>query len=245
MHQMASSQETSLNPVFADVSVLVEYCSIYFEEHHFAAKVLDEYYDEGGKIVVSEKSWLGLNSKMTNRERLWNHLLDKATEYMKDDDLGAAEFRSDILNYTSLEQNLDFHFHEEFLADVRSLREEFNEHGFEEFRELIDDSRIQGNIQRRELENGKDLGMFHRGGSRGSWMASSQIGQYTITDSQTSSLMDYGYWRRENNGALLLGSMSKTAESIDELADAIESVANNEPTILTPKKIVEETSIFS
>lgn len=241
---MPTSNESSLNPVFVDLSAVIEYCCVYFNEHHYASEVLDKYYEEGGNIIVSEEIWIPFNKRMSNRERLWDLLLSEASEHMGDPGLGASEFKADILNYTSLEQKLGFTLKQNYLPDIKNLRKEFEDGGFNSFRNLLDDARIQGKVQRREIEQTMDIDEYHRGDSRGSWMAKSQISQYTSSNVQTESLMDFGYWRRENEGNVLIGSMCEAADHIDELSDAICSISNVDVDILTPKNVFEKTAAF-
>lgn len=238
------STNNSLTPIFADISVLIEYCSSYFEEQHYADRVLNQYCNDGGQLVVSESAWLALNSGMANRERLWDYLLEEATRYMKEEELSATDFRSDILNYTSIDQAFEFEVDQGYLPDLKALRQEFEQSGLSEFRQIIDTARQLCTHQRLELETTMDISDYTRGSSRGSWMNKSSISQHTAAEYQTESLMDYGYWRRENNGIALLGSMCKAAESKESVCEVLSEISNSNVTVLTPEDVAEQTSVF-
>ena len=235
--------KNSINPIFADISALVEYCTSYYEEHDYATDVIDQYNEAGGKLVASETALITLQKGMTNRERLWDHLLGKATEYIKSEELSATDFRSDVLDYTALDQQLDFDLSEEYTPDIEELRAVLENKGLSEFRSVVNGARIQNKSLRIELEQ-MEIEDYSRGSSRGSWIQKSALSQYTRSGTQTESIMDFGFWYRQHSGAFVIGSLSLAAENKDDLADVIKDVANDMPTVLTPNEIYQKIPAF-
>ncbi|MEE6208701.1 hypothetical protein U3A55_00820 [Salarchaeum sp. III] len=236
--------EGGLPNLFADYSVLVEYCATYFEEQPYAERVIDEYSDEGGCIVVGQEPWRALNHQLSNRKRLWNHLIKQATEFDRDEEKDKRDFRADILNYSSLQSALDFDLSKGYLPDIEELRSDLDEMTLAEFREMLDDVRIQGNTQRRELEEVKSPEEYERGG-QSVWTSRTALSQYAPTDANLESLIDAGFWCMENNGPVLVSSNGDIIENKEDVEDELGRISNNSVDIHTPKGIVDRTTIFN
>lgn len=234
------SKSGNIGPIFLDITSLVEYCSIYFDEQHYASKIIDRYYEEGGELVTNEGIELALNKRMNNRKRLWNHLINQANEILRESDSPKQDYKADVLNYTSLQTSMDFDLEEGYLSDVENLREDLDDMSLEEFRNKIDDARLMGKSQRIELENVKEFSKYD-GGDRSSWMIKTVIAQYTDSDAQTTSVVNYVYWCQTNTGPLIVGSNSNISKNKEEVEEKIVANMNQiSPDIHSCKDIVEE-----
>jgi len=238
------SHEGNVEPVFLDLTCLIEYCSAYFENQHYAERVIDRYHSDGGRIVVSSDALLHLNESMNNRNRLWNFLIDEATAYLRQEDKSKGEFIADVLNYSALQSALNFDLSRGYLPDISTLRNELEDSTLDEFRSLLDDARILGDSQREELEVVKDPERFDRGG-RGNWLLQSSISQYSPSEHCTNALMDYTYWCEENHRPLIVGCIGDLHEHKKETIDAMSQIASPPPRIYSTREIVEDTGVFS
>ncbi|MFB6188102.1 MAG: hypothetical protein ABEI86_14730 [Halobacteriaceae archaeon] len=213
--------------VFADISLLVEYCAPYFEDYEYSEKVVEYYGSSGGEFIISKGTFYKLNNKINNRKRLWNHLIREATEHIKDDSLSEVDFKSDVLNYTSLEKNLEFGLDNEYHPDIQSLRSIVEDTGLEEFRNLVDNYRTVAKVQRKELEFNKEFNTFSRHGSGSPWDIEAALTDIVDSTAQFEALLDFAHWRRTNQGIYLIGCMSKICQDKSRAENIVEPLTNN------------------
>lgn len=232
------SSSSSIETIFFDLTSLIEYCSVYFDEQHYAAKAIDEIHEEGGKLVVGNKTKLSLNRRMNNRKRLWNHLINEATEILKDDEKDIQYFKADVLNYSSLQTSMNFNLDDGYLPDIVELKDTLEEMSLEDFRKEIDDARIMGQEQRVEIETVKNFNEYDKA-RQAPWLLSGTISQYADSEDHKDSIINYAYWCQSNSGPLVVGSKSDVGENKEEVEETIKSnLEQASPEIYTCEDIV-------
>lgn len=233
------SSDSDFGPVFLDLTSLVEYCSAYFDEQHYAKKVIDQCRHKNSDLIISNGAKVTLNERMNNRKRLWCHLIDESSEIINNSDKSKQDYKADVLNYTSLQSAMEFDIKEGYISDIEALRNNLNEETLENFRKKVDDARIMGRTQRIEIER---MIEFETCGAanQSPWMVESVISQYTDSEDHTSSVLDYAYWSQTNSGPLVVGSNSNISNDKNAVTDAIESnLSQASPEIYSCKEIVD------
>lgn len=228
-----------LEHVFADISLLIEYCAPYFDDYSYSNTVVERYDSNGGEFIISDGTFDELNHKINNRKRLWDYLIRESTEYISDDSRSVADFKSDVLNYTSLEQDLEFGFNDEYLPDIQALRSIVDQDGLNEFRNMIDDYRATSKVQRKELERNKNFITFSRRSSNTPWDIKLPLTDIVDSSTQLEALLDYAYWIRSNSGIFLIGSMSDISQKESKTENILEEITNGDVNIYSSKDVCE------
>ena len=215
------SSNSSVGPIFLDITILIEYCSAYFDRQHYAAKVIDRCHDDGVNLFVSGSTNVALHNRMNNRERLWDHLINEASRILNEYEDPKQEYKAEILNYTSLQASMGFDISKGYISDIEELKENLENKSLEDFREEIDDARIMGKQQRLEIETVKEFNKYSS--AQTPWMLQGTISQYTDSEDYTNSVIDYAYWNQTNSGPLIVGSKSSISNHKDEVIRGIKS----------------------
>ncbi|GAA0717622.1 hypothetical protein J2744_000543 [Halorubrum trapanicum] len=231
---------TEVDRIFADISVLLDYCLVYNDGQESANVVFEEISDRGGSIVASEDAYADLNEMISNRQRLFKHLVDSCTEYMNDRELTAADYKNDVLNYTSINQTVDFDVDESLLPDIQSLHDYFDEVGLSDFRNEVDRFMRQGSIQRRQLRKRffADKGLYSKGGQSATMLriTISGIAEY---EAQEVSLVDAAFWCQTQGNQILIRHGSSPHEKRDKLLSAVEEITTGPVSAYSPEEIEE------
>lgn len=229
--------------VFADISTLIDFCRIYYEEHRYADVVLRGIKERGGEVHVSSSAERSLNSGLANRHRLLDYLSIQATEYFHEPELSHTDFRADILNYTNLQQQMNFNLSEGYLPDIGALRDELDREGLNSFRQKMDDLRIQAQGQRVTLETQVISDTFSRGG-RSTVSLEMSVSSFVESEFQTQSLIDAAYWCSHDRSWILVTDGCEAFRRRDELASNMQDVTGEWPEIHSPKEIVDNSDWF-
>lgn len=226
--------------VFADISVLIDFCRIYCEGARYADSVLNYIRESDTSLVVSEKSLDLLNEGVANRQRLLRKLKNKASEYYIDDSKSHTEFRADVLNYSFLDSNLPFSLNRTYLPEIESLRNRLNDMGLTEFRDELYDLNIQAKDQRFELENGLIDDVFDLGG-RSTFELDLFIPDITGMPGQQKSLKDAAYWCGVGRSIILVSHNTDAYDNKNKYQKEVERVIGTTPDLKSPKEIFDNT----
>lgn len=231
---------TEIDQIFADISVLLDYCLVYNDGQRSADAVFEEISERGGSIVASKEAYANLNEMMSNRQRLFRHLVDSCTEYMRDQELTASDYSSDVLNYSKINEVVDFDINESFLPDIQTLRDHFDEVGLSEFRNEVDRFVRQGSIQRRQLRQRffADEGLYSKGGQSAGMLqiTISSIVDYRV---QEVSLIDAAFWCQTGGNQILISHNSGPYEQREKLLNAVEEITTGPVSAYSPEEIAE------
>mgnify|MGYP000112022639 CR=1 FL=1 len=206
---------------FADISVLVDYCRPHTESGEYSQQVLNYINSEGGELSISKNCSDPLEKRITNRQRLFKHLMDRASEYLKRDISNPEqEFRNNELSFTELKQNAPLGVRASYKDEVGKLEQLLDDVGLAEFRtqlyDLIDEcsrafSRLDQNIIHRR---------YSRGG-KSNWMIESMLHQHTNDDAQVDSMMDAHYWcQNMSHNTILISHHSTLYNARQKMIDA-------------------------
>lgn len=143
--------------VFIDISVPIEYCCVYFNGNEFAKEVVDTFHEEDISMIVCNGFSPFLNEVLSNRERIWDYLVLEAERHLRQDELTAIDYIDNILEQSSVERNLGIEFNEHYEPDFNEMKTEFKTRGLQEFKNHIDDARLQAKSQRYEFERVSNL----------------------------------------------------------------------------------------
>lgn len=116
---MSNSNPTK---VFVDLSVLMDFCRVYSDNNFYSNKALKKFDEEGYDIWISETARGELNSRAANRQRLLDYLIRQCSKYINEDRYNMAEFKSEVLTFSNLVDNLAFDVNERHLPDLESLQ---------------------------------------------------------------------------------------------------------------------------
>ena len=232
---------TEIDEIFADISVLMDYCLVYRDGQDCTDLVFDEIHKEGGSIVASEEGYTKLNKMMSNRQRLFTYLVDKCSEYLKDSDLTESDYTRDILNYSNINDEMDFEVDESFLPDIEMLRDFFEDTGLKTFRNELNSIVRRGSVKRRQLHQRffADDALFSKGGQSATMLRITISG---LVDYQTQevSLVDAAFWCQQEGSQILISHGSGPHEQVAELLKAIENIASGPVSAYSPKEIAEK-----
>jgi hypothetical protein len=228
----------TVDAVFFDISSVIEYCCVYFENNEDAITVIDNCHENDVKMVVSEGLRSSLNDCISDRNRLYERLVMEAEEHMRNEGMSATDYRDNVLCESFITEVIDGDLNQHYLSDIEELREEFNTRGLKEFKNYINDVRIQANQLRFQFETVSDLETCERA-SDPPWHVKASIDEKSDSDMQTQCFIDYGYWRRRNYGPLMIGSLCAAAEYQDKVISILSNLSNDDPSVLTPTQLIE------
>lgn len=237
--------------VFVDIGVLVDFCSTHREREQKEAEItLDGIKDKDGRIIISKEASTALISRLTDRYRILNCLINKATYYLVGDwkEEGASDldvdletkYRAEALNTSSLNENIDVDItnHQDEIDELVQLLEEV---GLSKFRELLDDYLQMSHGLRIKLDSKIIDDRFTS--KRELPMAETLLKNIVEDDIQARSLLEAVFWNQETrNEHYLASSADSVYERRDEVNQTISNKFSSQSTlkIFSPREFIDE-----
>lgn len=227
------------NSVFLDFPVLIDFCVSYSSSFDSTRDIISRLKSNNWKVYVSENAYRKFNSRMSNRNRIVDHLIDKASEYIRDSENPYIEYKADVLNYSNLSRSMSFNFNSTYLPDLENLQQEYENSGIGEFRKALDGCKSFSSVQRKKLRRmvNEQGGEYDRGG-RGTLSVEVPIKNIAKDNTHAESLMDTVYWCQHFGQTVLVRHEGRSHENRSQLSNAIESVCAREPTITSPEEVL-------
>jgi hypothetical protein len=220
--------------VFADVSVLIDYCTPFTPQHQYACKVLNKVREEGGEVTISNRAGKALTGRIANQQQLFDHLFREASRCIKEYSQPTSVFKGDVLNREELDSKLPVGISTEY--NLRALRVTLDEIGLGEFREKVHDFQRVNHRQQRRLESAIICDRFEIGGADTTYVKL-PIESKSTDDAQVESMVDGLYWCRENGNKMLVRHTHDLYQEKDELSDSLPH--RYEYDVISPQDAIE------
>lgn len=228
--------------IFVDLSVLVDYCIVYLDKNRYAEQVLNAIRDQGGSVITSSSAKNDLNDRIADRQRLLDYLINEASRCINEGSNPATVFSSKVLNYPNLQTSSGVTFNSSYLPDLSGLVEHLENVGIHEFRNNLDDWRIQANHLRKNLYLNVIDDTYEKGGQSQFTLAATLSSASSDSD-QVECLVNAAYWCQSHGDSILVSNGCGIYKQRETISKAISQIASSDVDMISPKEIVEDMDV--
>lgn len=231
--------------IFFDITVLLDYCRTHLEECDPARDVIGAVKNDGGRVDISKNGWGNLNELVTNRQKLFKYLRDRATEHLRDfpEDEAEERYKANILTYAVLseEGSIPFKLNERYLPDIEALHDCIDDMGLMQFRSYLDSQLTNFGRAYAKLDRLIDK-KYHRGG-RSSMMVEIVAEDFAESTGQYEGLLDAHFWADSQGKTVVIRDGAKAHENRDEFYERMWKTPSARRYILvSPEEMIEQTT---
>ncbi|WP_144240172.1 hypothetical protein [Natrinema altunense] len=221
----------------------MDYCIVYLDKNRYAEQVLNEIQDQGGSVVTSSSAKNDLNDRIADRQRLLDYLINEASRCISEESNPVTAFSSGVLNYPDLQTASGVSFNSSHLPDLSGLAEHLENVGIHEFRNDLDDWRIQANHLRKNLYLNVIDDTYEKGGQSQFTLAAT-LSSASRDQCQVECLVNAAYWCQSHGDSVLVSNECGVYEERERISKAMSQIANSDIDMVSPMEIVEDMDII-
>lgn len=231
--------QDEVNYAFLDISVLIDYCLVHVENHKFSRKIINYLHENGAELVIGKEAGQELTDRIINRQRLFDYLFTKSSEYLKKYSEPTTQFKSDILNFGHLNDILPAGLNTAYTDEINVLRDYLDDVGMDRFRVVIDDFRRGVHTHQIRLENSIIDERYSRSGRDSFYL---ELAFESVSDDpvQVESMVDAIDWSLSKpNNRIFIRHSDKLYQNRAELLAKLPNHTTQNFNLISPKDALD------